>query len=138
MDRTFVYSGPAAVGSPAAFGRVRLVDKIEPDALKPLGRVLLPMALTQSGNYGWVYGTVGLSPTIAGTVAKMEGSVVGADGKVRKKTPGSRKTLEGGFVLWTGNWELFDCPPGEYTVELRALDPAGKVVTSRSVQVRHN
>ncbi len=138
VDRTFVYSGPAAVGSPAAFGRVRLVDKIEPDALKPLGRVLLPVALTQSGNYDWMYGTVCISPTVAQAVAKLEGRVVGADGKVRKKTPGSRKVLDGGFDLWTGSWELFDCPSGVYTVELRALDPAGQVVTSRSVQVRHN
>jgi hypothetical protein len=33
VDRTFVYSGPAAVGSPSAFGRVELVDKIEVSAL---------------------------------------------------------------------------------------------------------
>jgi hypothetical protein len=32
VDRTFVYSGPAAVGSPAAFGRVQLVDKVEAGA----------------------------------------------------------------------------------------------------------
>jgi Carbohydrate family 9 binding domain-like len=35
VDRTFVYSGPAAVASPIAFGRVQLVDKIEAGALKP-------------------------------------------------------------------------------------------------------
>ena len=42
VDRTFVYSGPAAVGSPSAFGRVRLADKIDSSALKPYGRALLP------------------------------------------------------------------------------------------------
>src|SRR5262249_45068478 len=64
VDRTFVYSGPAAVGSPSAFGRVQLVDRLEPQALKPLGRVLLPMSLAKSANYGWLYGTVCLSPSI--------------------------------------------------------------------------
>jgi hypothetical protein len=38
VDRTFVYSSPAAVGSPSAFGRVQLVDRIEASALKPIGR----------------------------------------------------------------------------------------------------
>jgi hypothetical protein len=136
-DRTFVYSGPADVGSPAAFGRVRLVDRIEPEALKPLGRVLLPLAITQSGNYGWMYGTVCISPTIEKNVAKIEGSIIDGGGKVRKKTLGSRKTLAGGFVVWTGAWELFDLPAGTYTVELKALDREGKLITSRSEKVLH-
>jgi hypothetical protein len=50
-------------------------------------------------------------------------------GKVRKSTTGSRKTVDGGFVLWTGAWELFDLPAGTYTVEVTALDKDGKVVT---------
>ncbi len=49
----------------------------------------------------------------------------------------SRKTADGGFVLWTGSWELFDLPPGTYTVELTALDQEGKVVTSRSEKLLH-
>ena len=53
-------------------------------------------------------------------------------GKVRKTTTGSRKDLEGGFVIWRGSWELFDLPRGVYTVELKALDKEGKVVTSRT------
>jgi hypothetical protein len=138
VDRTFVYSGPAAVGSPAACGRVRLVDKIEPQALKPLGRVLLPLSLSKSANYPWLYGTVCLSPTIEGSVAKLEGKVVDSEGKVRKTTLGSRKTLEGsGFTLWTGGWELFDLPAGVYTVELTALDKEGKSITSRTEKLLH-
>ena len=129
VDRTFVYSGPADVGSPAAFGRVRLVDKIEPDDLKSMGRALLPLAITKSGNYGWMYGTVCISPTIEKTMVKIEGSIIGGDGKVRKKTLGRRKTLDGSFVIWEGNWELFDLPPGTYTLEVTALDKKGKVVT---------
>jgi hypothetical protein len=137
VDRTFVYSGPAAVGSPSAFGRVQLVDKIEPDALKPLGRALLPLALTKSANYDWLYGTVCISPTIEKSVAKIEGKIIDETGKVRKTTTGSRKTMDGDFVLWTGSWELIDLPAGTYTVELTALDKEGKVVTSRTEKLLH-
>jgi hypothetical protein len=137
VDRTFVYSGPAAVGSPAAFGRVQLVDRAEPETLKPLGRALLPLALTKSANYGWLYGSVCISPTIEKSVAKLEGKVIDAEGKVRQTSPGSRKTVEGGFVMWTGSWELFDVLPGAYTLELIALDREGKVVTTRTEKFLH-
>lgn len=101
MNRTFVYSGPAAVGSPSAFGRVQLVDKIEASALKPFGRALLPLSLTKSANYAWLYGTVCVSLTIAGSVAKLEGKAIDAGGKVRKTSTGSKKSQDG-FLLWTG------------------------------------
>jgi hypothetical protein len=137
VDRTFVYSGPAAVGSPSAFGRVRLVDKIDAGALKPLGRALLPLALTRSTNYAWLYGTVCVSPTIEGSVAKLEGKLLDSEGKVRKTSTGARKTQDGGFTLWTGSWELFDLPPGVYTLELVATDKTGGVITSRPEKVLH-
>jgi len=116
---------------------VQLVDKIEPDALKPLGRALLPLALTKSGNYDWLYGTVCISPTIEKAVVKLEGKIIDEAGKVRKTTIGSRKTVDGGFVLWTGSWELFDLPAGTYTVELTASDKEGKIVTTRAEKVLH-
>jgi hypothetical protein len=137
VDRTFVYSGPAAVGSPSAFGRVRLVDKLDAGALKPYGRALLPLSLTRSANYPWLYGTVCISPTIAGSVAKLEGKLLDAGGKVRKTSAGSKKALDGGFTLWTGSWEMFDLPPGAYTLELAATDKAGAVITSRAEKVLH-
>ncbi len=136
-DRTFVYSGPAAVESPSAFGRVRLVEKADPAALKPLGRALLPLSVTRSANYPWLYGTVCVSPTIEGSVAKLEGRLLDAGGKVRKASAGGKKTLEGGFTLWTGSWELFDLAPGVYTLEIVATDKAGAVITSRTEQVLH-
>jgi hypothetical protein len=137
-DRTFVYSGPAAVGSPSAFGRVQLVDeKADPEALKPLGRALLPLALTKSANYGWMYGTVCISPTIEGVVKKIEGKVLNAEGKVAKATTGAAKEGPGKFLMWNGAWELFDLPPGTYALELSALDKDGKVVTSRSEKFVH-
>jgi hypothetical protein len=137
VDRTFVYSGPAAVGSPSAFARVKLVDKIEPDSLKSLGRVLLPLAITKSANYAWMYGTVCISPIIEGSLAKLEGKLLDAGGKVRKTSTGSKKTLNGGFTLWTGSWEMFDLPPGVYTLELVATDKTGAVITSRREKVLH-
>ena len=57
--------------------------------------------------------------------------------KVRKTSAGSKKTLDGGFTLWTGRWELFDLPPGVYTLELVATDKAGAVITSRAEKVLH-
>jgi hypothetical protein len=137
VDRTFVYSSPAAVGSPSAFGRVRLVDRIDAGALKPVGRALLPLSLTRSANYPWLYGTVCISPTIEGPLAKLEGRLLDAGGKVRKTSAGSKKALDGGFTLWTGSWEMFDLPPGIYTLELVATDKAGAVITSRAEKVLH-
>ena len=138
VDRTFVYSSPAAVSTPSAFGRVQLVEKLDPQVLKPFGRALLPLSLTKSANYAWMYGTVCISPSIEPLVAKLEGKIVDQAGKVRKTTAGNRKTLEGsGFTMWTATWELFDLPPGTYTLELTALDKEGRVVTSRSEQVLH-
>lgn len=136
VDRTFVFSSPAAVGSPSAFGRVQLVDKIEGQSLKPFGRALLPLSLTRSANYAWLYGTVCISPTIDGTVAKLEGKLLDSTGKVRKTSVGSKKSQDG-FTLWTGSWELFDLPPGVYTLQLTATDKSGAVVTSRTEQVLH-
>src|SRR5262249_33784307 len=137
VDRTFVYSGPAAVGSPSAFGRVKLVDKLEADDLKPLGRALLPLSLIRSANYAWQYGTVCVSPTIERSVGKLEGKLVDAGGKVCKTSTGSKKPEGGGFTLWTGGWEMFDLPPGVYTLELVATDKAGGVITSRTEKVLH-
>jgi hypothetical protein len=138
VDRTFVYSSPAAVASPAAFGRVRLVEKLDPADLKACARVLLPLAVTKSANYDWLYATACLSPTIEKRIAKVEGKLLDASGKVRKTSTGTRKTMEGsGFVLWRGAWELFDLPAGDYTLEVAALDKDGKPVVARTVRVAH-
>ena|SRR6266545_3698316 len=137
VDRTFVYSSPAAVGSPSAFGRVQLVEKMEAGAVKSMGRALLPLSLTRSTNYAWLYGTVCVSPTIERSVAKLEGKLVDVGGKVRKTSTGSKKTQDGGFTLWTGSWEMFDLPPGVYALELTATDKTGAVITSRTEKVLH-
>jgi hypothetical protein len=84
-----------------------------------------------------MYGTVGISPTIEKTVAKIEGKIVDADGKLRKTSTGNREKLDGVAILWRESWELFDLPPGVYTLELTALDKEGKVVTSRTEKLLH-
>jgi Carbohydrate family 9 binding domain-like len=138
VDRTFVYSSPRSVQTPSAFGRVRLVDKIDPDALKDFGRVLLPLSITKSANYDWMYATACVSPTIEKLTAKLEGKLLDSEGKVRKTTAGTRRTLPGsGFVLWSGAWEMFDLPAGVYTLELAALDKGGRVLTRHRVPVLH-
>jgi hypothetical protein len=137
-DRTFVYSSPASVGSPSAFGRVQLVDKLDTAELRQYSRVLLPLAVTKSANYGWLYGTVCLSPSLEKSVAKLEGKVVDGAGKVKKTTAGTRWTLaKSGFMMWSGGWELFDLPAGSYTVEVTAFDKDGKVFAKRSEEVLH-
>jgi hypothetical protein len=78
-----------------------------------------------------------VSPTIEGSVAKLEGKLLDAGGKVRKTSTGTKKALDSGFTLWTGSWELFDLPPGVYTLELTATDKTGAVITSRSEKVLH-
>jgi hypothetical protein len=110
---------------------------IEAGSLKPYGRVLLPLSLAKSTNYAWLYGTVCISPTIESSVAKLEGKLLDAGGKVRKSSNGNRKAQDGGFTLWTASWEMFDLPPGVYTVELTATDKAGGVITSRTEKVIH-
>jgi hypothetical protein len=142
VDRTFVYSSPAAVGSPASLGHAKLVDKIDPKDLTTLGRVLLPLSLAKSANYDWLYGTVCVSPTIEQNVAKLEGRIVDAKGTVLKTTQSARRPVEGtngsGFALWRQRWELFDLPPGEYAVELTALDKDGNVITGRKEKFLHD
>ncbi len=136
VDRTFTYSSPASVGSPSAFGRVKLVEKL--DDVTPFGRALLPLALNRSTNYPWLFGTVCVSPTIEKTVTKLEGKLVDRAGKTHKATTGAKRMTDGGgFVIWNASWELWDLSPGLYQLQLTATDKSGRVVTSRSVDIVH-
>ncbi|MCS6976585.1 MAG: sulfatase-like hydrolase/transferase [Gemmatales bacterium] len=135
-DRTFVWTGPASVGSPSAFARIQLVDELTPAHLQAMGPTLLPAALNQSANYPWLYGTVGVSTTIAGRVARIEGHLLDASGKVRKTASAVPKTdPPSGLVLWRGAWELFDVPEGRYWLDLVARDAEGKEITRRRLNV---
>ena len=55
----------------ALFVRLRH-DKLDLEALKPFGRVLLPLSLAKSANYAWLYGTICISPTIDKAAAKID------------------------------------------------------------------
>jgi hypothetical protein len=136
-DRTFVFSSPAVVGSPSAFGRVKLVDQIAPDSLKAYSRVLMPLSITRSANYSWLYATACLSPTIAKSVAKVEGKLMNASGKALKASPWSKQLRAVGFPIWFGGWEMFDLPAGVYTLEITAKDSAGKAIASRTEKFLH-
>ena len=58
---------------------------------------------------------------LAKAVTKLEGRVLDGTGKARKTTPGTRAAWDGsGIEQWRGAWELFDLPPGTYTLELTA------------------
>jgi hypothetical protein len=137
VDRTFVYSSPQSVSTPSAFGRVQLVDKLGPD-LKPFGKVLLPLTLTKSANYPWLYGTVCISPTIDKAVAKLEGNILDKNGKVRVRPREIHQASPApDFHLWMASWELSDLPPGDYTLKLTAFDKAGHPITARIVKVQY-
>ncbi len=136
-DRAFVFSSPAVVGSPSAFGRVKLVDHIEPNSLTPYRRALMPLSITRSANYSWLYATVCVSPTMAKSVAKVEGKLMNSSGKAVKASSLRSTATDSGFPLWSGAWEIFDLPPGVYTLELTAKDSAGKAIASRTEKVFH-
>jgi len=70
--------------------------------VKPFGRVLLPLSLTRSTNYAWLYGTVCVSPTIEGSIVKLEGKLVDANGKMRKSSAKNKKDQDD-FTIWMGN-----------------------------------
>jgi hypothetical protein len=138
VDRTWVYSSPAAVATPSVFGRVKLVEGIDSAKLQPYSRALLPVSVTQTGNYPWLHTTTCVSPTLEKATAKVEGKVLDASGKARKTTTLTRRALDStGFVLWNGSLELFDLAPGAYTLELSARDRAGNVLARRTTRIVH-
>jgi hypothetical protein len=138
VDRTFVYSGPAAVGSPSAFGRIQLVDSLDKEDLKRFGAVLLPTSITKSANYDWMYGEIGLSSGISKQVTKVEGKLLDKNGKALKNSVGKISSVEGiGHKKVALEWELFDVAPGIYTLELSARDSKNQVITIRSIPILH-
>jgi hypothetical protein len=133
VHRTFAYSSPASVGTPSTFGRVVLVDKLDPNAVLPYSRALFPFDAQVPGNYGRVFGVACLSPSIAGNVARIDGTLLDSAGAVRKGTENaSLKTVAGYWPMWRGEWETFDLPAGQYTLQLKALDAQGKVLVART------
>lgn len=135
-DRTFVWTGPASVGSPAAFARVQLVEQLQDEHLQALGPTLLPLTLTQSHNYPWLYATVGVASTIVPRVAVIEGRLLDLTGKaVRSTSAPPQAEPQSGLVVWRGSWELVDLPPGTYWLEVSARDKNGQEITRRRLPI---
>jgi hypothetical protein len=136
IHRVFAYSSPTSVDSPSTFGRVLLVDKVDPLAVKSYSRALFPFDAQVPGNYGRIYGVACLSPTIAGQIDSVDGALLDADGKVLKTTEnGSLTTMQQDWRIWRGEWETFDLPPGIYTLTLTARDAAKNTVVERTLRV---
>ncbi|MFO0865590.1 MAG: sugar-binding protein [Gemmataceae bacterium] len=133
VDRTFVYSSPASVGSPASFGRVRLVDSLDAKDLAQLGRALLPAAVSVSGNYPWIYARVQPSASLEAT--SIEAKLIDSEGKARKTAKGTAAPFAPAFPEYRIMLEAFDLPAGTYTLEIAAKDKAGRTVTTRSLGV---
>ena len=133
VHRTFAYSSPTSVGTPSTFGRVLLVDRVDPRAVKPYSRALFPFDAQVPGNYGRVYGVACLSPTIAKTVVKVEGRLLDADGKLRKQAANAGLvTVNDYWNIWRGEWETYDLPAGTYTLVLTATDAQNNVIVERT------
>ena len=133
VHRTFAYSSPTSVGTPSTHGRVMLVDKIDPTALKPYSRVLFPFDAQTPGNYGRVYGVGCLSPTIAAVVTKVEARLLDASGTVRKNAESAGLTTVSEYWrMWRGEWETYDLPAGTYTLVITARDAQNGIVVERT------
>lgn len=130
VDRTFTFSSPAAVGSPSAFGRVQLVEKLTPKDLGQCSRALLPVSVNQSANYPWLYVTAGVSPALGESV-KPSARLLDQSGAAKKTAAFTHKTVaDSPLSLWQASFELFDLPPGDYTLEVTA-GPAKRLVPIR-------
>lgn len=136
VHRTFAYSSPTSVGTPSTFGRVLLAEKVDATAVKPYSRALFPFDAQIPGNYGRIYGIACVSPTIAANVVKIEGKLLGADGKKLKDMENASLTMVAEhWRLWRGEWETFDLPAGEYTLVLTGSDAHGNAIVERALHV---
>lgn len=136
IHRTFGYSSPTSVGTPSTLGVVTLVDKIDPTQVRGYSRALFPFDAQVPGNYGRIYGTACLSPSVAKAVVKIEGRLLDAEGKVRKVAENAvLKTVAEHWNIWRGEWETFDLPAGTYSLILTARDAQNNTVVERTLRV---
>jgi hypothetical protein len=133
--RTFTYSSPESVQTPAAFGRVKLVDTLDPDSLASYSRALMPMDVQMPGNYGWIQIVSCVSPTIAKSVGKVAVRLVDAEGRVRKSAVPKDSLVAGHWNFVRAELETFDVAPGTYTLLLTAFAAGGATIAERSMKV---
>ena len=137
VHRTFTYSSPQSVQTPAAFGRVLLVDKLDPEDVMAYNKALMPMDVQVPGNYAWlhVYGCI--SPTLAKNVKMLTARLFDADEKARKSVQtGEIKWVAEHFPMVRIDMEIFDVPPGTYTLLVTGYNGEGKAITGRRLKVQ--
>ncbi|HET6384028.1 MAG TPA: sugar-binding protein [Armatimonadota bacterium] len=136
IHRAFAYSSPTSVGTPSTFGRVTLVDRVDPLAVQPYSRALFPFDAQVPGNYGWIFGVGFLSPTIASSVDSVDAALMDAAGKVVKTAQNTRlQKVRLPGERWRGEWETYDLPTGNYTLVLTARDAQKRAIVERTLPV---
>jgi hypothetical protein len=131
VDRCWVYSGVPAVSSPAAFGRVRLVDSWDPAGAAAYSDVLFPSFLARStplGEPATVF--LGIAPPLQPLVRRVEMTVAGKKlpfAVTKRFGPGWARA-QSCLVGFTG--------PDDTAVEVRFLGEGDKVLGARSVPLK--
>lgn len=131
VDRCWVYSGVAAVGGPAAFGRVKLVDTWNPDS-GAHSDVLFPSFVARStplGEPATLF--LGVSPDLAPLIKRVE---LLAEGNrklpfvgVKKFGPGWTR-IQACLVGFTG--------PSDTSLTVRILGEGDRVLGTRAVPLK--
>lgn len=132
VDRCWVYSGVAAVASPAAFGRVRLVDTWDPAGAAAYSDVLFPSFLAHStplNEPATLF--VGIAPPLQGLVRKLE------------LTPGTRKPLPMvGMKRFGPGWSRAQAclvgftAPDDASLTVRFLGDGNQVLGTRVIPLK--
>jgi len=131
VDRHWVYSSAAAVASPSAFARVRLVDGWDPSNAADYSEVLFPSFLARSSPLNepaTVF--VGLSPAVQPLVRKVEMSAGG-----RRLAFLSVKKFGPGWMRAQGCLVGFLAPTTP-AVEFRFLGDGDRLLGTRSIPLK--
>jgi hypothetical protein len=127
--RCWIFSGVEAVGSPAVFGRVRLVESWDPAAARDYSEVLFPAMVARSNTAGAepAFLAVGISPALQPLVQKVELTVSGRPlpmTGVKSYGPGWAR-IQTCLVGFTN--------PQDKANHLRALAADGRVLGERDI-----
>ncbi len=129
-DRNWVYSGVEAVGGPAVFGRVQLVDRWDPATQStPYAEALAPAYVTR-GNaplYEPSVVTVGVAPSVQKLVSRVEMTVSG------RPLPFVDFKFYGPGWLRVQTCLVGFTNPKDKMMHVRLLDGEGKVVCERDI-----
>ncbi|MFN3653216.1 MAG: sugar-binding protein [Armatimonadota bacterium] len=131
VDRCWVYSGVAAVRTPAAFGRMRLVESWSPAEAAPYADVLFPSFVARStplNEPATLF--VGISPAMQDAVKSVQATAAGKPlpmTVLKPFGPGWRRA-QSCLVGFVG--------PDDPAAEVRFLGDGGKVLATRTVPLK--